>query len=210
MHSFPTILQRTVSFAHKMASHYWTAFSNLYCFVGKNPTKQRERNMKTLAYTLFLSLALCAFNARANTIHDIVQTGSIDPIDFYTGSQGLSLTGGEVHWQLHITNYKPIDQTHLIVHMGATPISGPAPKNGWVYYAKHALPLVASKLEIQEYHEDWALNHTLIMDEPQYTDYLDITVPDTVSTLPLLIAALTALMIPACSFSRFAPAPVPA
>ena len=153
--------------------------------------------MKTLACRLFFLLALCASNARANTIHDIVQQGSIT-IDFYTGDQGLSFTEGEVHWQLHLTNFIPIDQDHLIARLGATPISGPAPKNGWVYYAEQALALVASKLEIQEYHDDWAWNHTLIMDEPQFTDFLDITVPDTISTLPLLIAALGA----ACSFSR--------
>ena len=149
--------------------------------------------MKTLVCSLFLFFAFCASNARANTIHDIVLQGSIDPIDFYSGSQGISFTGGEVHWQLHITNYKPIDQDHLIVHMGATPISGPAPTSGWIYFAQQVLPLVASRLEIQEYHPDWDLNHTLIMDEPEFTEYLDITVPETISTLPLLIVAIAAL-----------------
>ena len=149
--------------------------------------------MKTLAYRLFLLLALCASPARANTIHDILLQGSIDPIDFYTGSQGLSFTEGEVHWQLHITNAKPIDQDHLVVHMGATAVSGPAPKTGWIYFAQQAFAVVASKLEIEEYHPDWDLNHTLIMDEPQFTEYLDITVPDAISTLPLFIVALAAL-----------------
>src|SRR5262245_43458813 len=101
----------------------------------KHP-QSRGTHMKTVACRLFLLLALRVSATRANTIHDILLTGSIDPIDFYTGSQGLSFTGGEVHWQLHITNYKPIDQYHLIVHMGATPISGPAPRSGWIYFAQ--------------------------------------------------------------------------
>jgi hypothetical protein len=162
--------------------------------------------MKTLAYTLFLSLALCASNVRANTIHDIIQSGSIDPIDFYTGSQGLSFTAGEVHWQLRVHNAVSIDQDHLVVVIGANLISGTPPDFGTIFWARQAFAAVASKLEIEEYHPDAIRNGGLIMDEPRFMEYYDVTVPETISTLPLLIAALAVLIVPAFSFNRFAPA----
>ena len=157
--------------------------------------------MKTIACTLFLSMALCASRAKANSIHDIVGTsfGGIDPIDYYTDSTGqsLSFTGGDVHWLLQLNNFQTIDSHHIIGLLGETLVSGrPEEWLLWIGPAEMALSAVASQLEIEEFHVDVALEPKLV--SPNIVAFLDITVPDTISTLPLLIAALGA----ACSFSR--------